>query len=71
MDMETSPNNRPLNYVKDDIKITILKPNLILYGESSKDLIEEEDIAPEDKELGRQAKYRKKCKDAIREKWRS
>ena len=43
----------------------------MLYGKSSKYLLEEENISPEDKELRRRPKYLKICKDAIRERWRN
>ena len=71
LDVETILNNQPLSYVKDDLEMPVLTPNLMLYGEPTKQLLEKNEISTNDKELRRRTKYLKRCKGATWQRWRS
>ena len=57
--IETNHNNRSLSYVEDHVEMPILTSNLMLYGQHSKYLLDEDEISPDNKTFGRKAKYLK------------
>ena len=61
LDIEIKLNNRPLNYLEDDIQFPILTLNTLAFGEEA--LYLEEDISMLEGGLWKRAKYVKKCKD--------
>ena len=61
LDIETTLNNRPLNYLEDDIQFPVLTPNTLTFREETFNL--EEDIGMLEGNLQKRAKYVKKCKD--------
>ena len=68
LDIEIALNNRPLSYMEDDIQLPTLTPNVLVYGESH--TIPEQDVdGIEDKDLRRRARYLKRCKDMLWNRW--
>ena len=58
----------PLSYMEDDIQLPTLTPNVLLHGESY--TIPEEDAdGIEDRELRKRARYLKRCKDMLWNRW--
>ena len=69
LDVEITLNNRPLSYVEDDIQLPILTPNSLIYNSS---LIPEEDPDNiEETDIRKRAKFIKKCKEMVWNRWRS
>ena len=61
-------NNRPLSYIEDDVQMPILTPNSLMFGQPG--LVPEEEIADiDDVVLRKRAKYVKRCKNALWERW--
>ena len=58
----------PLSYVEDDVQMTILTPNSLIYESSM--ILEDGPDNIIDKDLGNQAQFIKKCKEAILSRWR-
>ena len=70
LDIETTLNNRPLNYVEDDIQMPILTPHALMVGRPN--LIPESAyITDDDADSRRRAKYLQRCKDAWWSRWSS
>ena len=68
LDVEVTLNNRPLDYVEDDIQQPVLTPNLMLFGQpNSIPQLEPHNI--EDTDLRKRANYLRKCKDAVWRRW--
>ena len=68
LDIEVSLNNRPLNYVEEDVDMPVLAPNSLLFTQPNQ-LPEMELYQIERGELRKRAKYLKRCKDALWSRW--
>ena len=68
LEVEIALNGRPLSYVEDDAQLPVLTPNLMLYTQPNV-LPEREPHHEEDPQLRRRAKYLRKCKDAMWNRW--
>ena len=68
LDVEVALNNRPLDYVEDDIKLPILTPSSLLHMQPNT-LPELEPNRIQDYDLQKRAKYLGKCKDAVWSRW--
>ena len=68
LDIEITLNNRPLNYLDDDIQFPILTPNTLAFREETLNL--EEDISMLEGDLQKRAKYVKKSKDNAWNRWK-
>ena len=68
LDVKTILNNRPPGYVEDYIQMPILTPNLMLFEQLSQ-IPEEEPAKVEDYDLRKCAKYQRKCKDVLWNRW--
>ena len=68
LDIEITLNNRPLNYLEDDIQFPVLTPNTFAFGEETFNL--EEDINMLEGDVRKRAKYVKKCKDNAWNRWK-
>ena len=66
--VEISLNNFPLGYVEDDIKLFILTPNVMMFGQPSHVLKESEDTF-EEPDLRKTAKYLRRCKAQLWSRW--
>ena len=67
--MEICLNNRPLAYVKDDVELPVLTPNIMITGQSCVLPVEEDENSTEEEEMRRRAKHVLKCKQAIWKRW--
>jgi hypothetical protein len=71
MDVEVQLNNRPLEYMEDDIESLPLTPNTLIHGanislpEEDLDDMEEDEV----KRMSKRAKYIQRCKDTIWKRW--
>ena len=68
LDVEVTLNNRPLDYVEDDIQQPVLTPNSMLFGQPNS-IPQLEPYNVEDADLRKRAKYLRKCKDAVWRRW--
>ena len=68
LDVEIALNGRPLSYVEDDAQLAVLTPNSMLFSQPNI-LPEREVHYEENPQLKRRAKYLRKCKDAIWNRW--
>ena len=68
LDVEVALNNRPLDYVEDDIQMPILTPSSLLHIQPNV-LPELEPKHIQDSDLRKRAKYLSKCKDAVWSRW--
>ena len=68
LDVEVALNNRPLDYVEDDIQLPILTPSFLLHIQPNV-LPELEPKHIQDYDLRKRAKYLSKCKDAVWSRW--
>ena len=69
LDIQLVLNNRPLSYCEDDIQLPVLTPNMMIFGKANYLMeLSPEDI--EERDLRKRAKYLKKCKDALWQRWR-
>ena len=68
-DIESNLNNRPLSYLEDDIQFPVLTPNTLAFGEEKHVL--EEDIDFMEGDLRKRAKYIKKCKENLWNRWKN
>ncbi len=67
LDVEISLNNRPLTYVKDDVELSVLTPNLMITGESY--VLHDEESDSTEEEMRRRAKYVLQSKQAVWKRW--
>jgi uncharacterized protein YwbE len=68
LDVEVSLNNRPLDYVEDDVQRPILTPNSLLLGQPN--IIPQlEPYNVENVDLRKRAKYLQTCKDTVWRRW--
>ena len=68
LDVEIAFNGRPLSYVEDDAQLPVLTPYSMLFSQTNI-LPEREAYHEENPQLRRRAKYLRKCKDAIWNRW--
>ena len=68
LDVEVALNNRPLDYVEDDIELPIVTPSSLLHMQPSA-LPELEPNHIQDYDLQNCAKYLGKCKDVVWSRW--
>ena len=68
LDVEIALNGRPLSYVEDDAQLPVLTPNSMLFSQPNI-LPEREVHYEENPQLRRRAKYLRKCKDAVWNRW--
>jgi hypothetical protein len=69
LDIQHVLNNRPLSYCEDDIQLPVLTPNMMIFGKANYLMeLSPEDI--EERDLRKRAKYLKKCKDSLWQRWR-
>ena len=69
LDVETQVNRRPLGYVEDNLELPILTPASFLFQRSPQ-LPEEPAWQIKDKDLRRQVKFLKSCKDQLWNRWK-
>ena len=67
LDIEATLNSRPLDYVEDDIQLPILTPNLLMLGNTTVALPDEDPMDIENYDLRKKAKYVISCKNQV---WR-
>ena len=67
LDVEFTLNNRPLCYVEDDVKLPVLTPSAMMFGQPK--LIPEEDPDEEDADVRKRARYLRRCKDVLWSRW--
>ena len=68
LDVEVALNNRPLDYVEDDIQLPILTPSSLLHIQPNA-LPELESNHIQDYDLRECPKYLSKCKDKVWSRW--
>ena len=68
LDIEVALNNRPLSYVEDDPQLPVLTPNSLLFGQPNL-LPELEYHHLEIPDLRKRAKYLKRCKNMMWQRW--
>lgn len=68
LDVEIALNGRPLSLVEDDAQLPVLTPNSMLFSQPNI-LPEMEVHYEENPQLRRRAKYLRKCKDVIWNRW--
>ena len=69
LNVEVELNNRPLDYVDDDLQLPILTPASFLFQRSNR--IPELESHREEVDLRKRAKYLRSCKDALWKRWSS
>jgi hypothetical protein len=69
LNVEVELNNRPLDYVDDDLQLPILTPASFLFQRSNR--IPELEPHREEVDLRKRAKYLRSCKDALWKRWSS
>ena len=68
LDVEIALNGRPLSYVEDDAQLPVLTPHSMLFSQPN--ILPEREVYHEEiPHLKRRAKYLKKCKDAMWNRW--
>ena len=67
LDVEIALNNRPLDYIKDDVQLPILTPCAMMFGQPR--LIPEENPDEGDIDLRRRARFLRRCKDVLWNRW--
>ena len=68
MDVEIALNNRPLDYVEDDVQLSVLTPNAMLHTNPNY-LPELKAHHLQETNLRKRAKYLEKCKQAMWSRW--
>jgi nicotinic acid mononucleotide adenylyltransferase len=68
LDVEVTLNNRPLDYVEDNVQQPTLTLNSMLFGQSNT-ILQLEPHNIEDTDLRKRAKYLRRCKDAVWHRW--
>ena len=68
LDIEVTMNNRPLNYLEEDVELPVLTPNSILHINPSY-LPELEGHRIPERDLRKRAKFLLKCKQAMWDRW--
>ena len=70
LDVEITLNNRPLNYVEDDVQMPILTPNSLTFG-GNHSMPDDDPENIDEIDLRKRAKYLAKCKDRVWLRWRT
>ena len=70
LDVEVALNNRPLNYVEEDVQLPLLTPNSLLFGRPNT-LPEQDHHQIELRDLRKRAKYLQRCEDVLWRRWTS
>ena len=70
LNVEVELNNRPLDYVEDDLQLPILTPASFLFQRSNR-IPELETWREEKGDFRKRAKYLRSCKDALWKRWTS
>ncbi|XP_068739951.1 uncharacterized protein [Montipora capricornis] len=70
LDVERIVNDRPLDYVEDDVQMPILTPSVMLFGQPNQ-LPEEDPSNMEDDSLRKRAKYLRRCKEVLWLRWKN
>ena len=68
LDVEVALNNRPLNYVEEDVQMATLTPSSMIFV-GSNELPELETHHHKEKDLRKRARFLSKCKDAVWRRW--
>ena len=63
-DVEISLNNRPLNYVEDDLQLPVLTPTVLLFGRPNM-LPEQDSQQMESRDLRKRERHLSRCKDLL------
>ena len=69
-DAERIINDRPLDYVEDDVQMPILTPRVMLFGQPNQ-LPEDDPSNIEDDSLRKRAKYLRRCKEVLLFRWKN
>ena len=69
-DVERIINDRPLDYVEDNVQMPILTPSVMLFGQPNQ-VPEEDPSSMEDDSLRKRAKYLRKCKEVLWLRWKN
>ena len=67
LDVEVTLNNRPLDYVEDDVQLPLITPNTMQFIGTT--MLPEKEPHCELRDLRKRAKYLKRCKDHIWKRW--
>ena len=67
LDVEITLNNRPLDYIEDDVQLPILTPCAMMFGQPR--LVPEENPDEEDIDLRKRVRYLHRCKDVLWNRW--
>ena len=70
LDVEITLNNQLLSYVKEDVQLPLLTPNMMLLGQKNA-LLEQDATRIKDKDLRRRAKYLQRCRDNLWRRWKT
>ena len=70
LDVEITLNDRPLNYIEDDIQLPVLTPNSLSFG-GNHSIPEDDADNIDETDLRKSAKYLSRCKDRVWQRWRS
>ena len=69
LDVEVTLNNRPLGYQEDDIQMPTLTPNSLQFVRRPPNFLNLEHYHETDPDLCKRAKYLKKCKEHVWNRW--
>ena len=67
LDVEVTLNNRPLDYVEDDVQLPLITPNTMQFIGTT--VLPEKEPHRELRDLRKRAKYLKRCKDDMWKRW--
>lgn len=67
LDVEVTLNNRPLDYVEDDVQLPLITPNRMQFIGTT--VLPEREPHREPRDLRKRAKYLKRCKDDMWKRW--
>ena len=71
LDLEIHLNNRPLSYVDDDVELPIITPNALMFGIAPERSLEDDVKSFTDSDLRKRAKYVRRCKESLWQRWRN
>ena len=71
LNVDVTLNNRPLDYLEDDIELPPLTTNSMLHGINVCQPEEDLENLDEETNMGRRARYIKRCKDVMWKRWSS
>ena len=70
LDVEITLNNRPINYMEDDLHLPVLTPSALLFGRPNM-LPEHDSQQIESRDLRKRARHLQRCKDLLSTRWTS